>query len=57
MLLQEESVNLVDDSPHPFEQFGALRRGATTRKIVRHFFKLLREVLESVCSHEPKRLP
>jgi hypothetical protein len=57
MFLQEESVNLVDDNPHSFEQFGALRRGAATRKILRQHVKLLREVLKSVGSHELKTLP
>jgi hypothetical protein len=57
MLLQEELVNLIYDNPHPFEHFGTLRRDDTMGKILRQFVKLLREVFESVSSHEPSTVP
>ena len=56
MLVHEELVNLIDDDPHPFEQFAAMRRGGATLKILRQHVKLFRETLETVHSHKRRRL-
>jgi hypothetical protein len=57
MHLRKELVNLINDNPHSFEQFGTLWRGGATLKILRQYVKLLREALESVRSHKQRRLP